>query len=69
MEPIMIFRHSSPNKLDTMSFGTVCKVNPKEYYIQLSTDQENPNWEKMDSVTDEIDAMHRRDVFLNVYNT
>jgi len=49
----MITRSSEPNKLDTAEMGTLCKVtsnNEVIYYIQVSSDSENPKWEKLDDI-------------------
>lgn len=44
----MIVRYGPPSKMDTASYHSICKV-PKnqdtvEIYLQISHDEENPNW-------------------------
>ncbi len=49
----VITRRSEPTKLDTANYLTICQVSRDidywEAYIQLSQDQENPNWEYLGS--------------------
>lgn len=52
-----ITRTSEPTKLDTARYRSLCKVinssHPELVYIQLSKDQENPNWFLLGSMVDE----------------
>ena len=47
----VIKRYNSPNKLDTANYLTLCQVgyegasdNMCDYYIQISKNEEIPNW-------------------------
>jgi hypothetical protein len=54
----MLIRHSEPNKYDQAPYGTQLCVkltdDELEYYIQLSNDEENPRWEKFDTLPQKI---------------
>lgn len=40
---VIITRYAEPTLQDMASYLTVCKVDDR-YYLQLSKDEENPNW-------------------------
>jgi hypothetical protein len=45
---LILTRRSQPGELDQHPYGTACKVNIHEthdIYIQISEDEEHPNWE------------------------
>ena len=57
-KPFVITRHSRPTILDTAQKGTLCKVFegfdiPFSFYIQISSDEEMPNWVKLEAQTEE----------------
>jgi hypothetical protein len=45
-EPLTITRRTTPTKQDTAEYQTHCIVhdNPDVVWIQMSHDEENPNW-------------------------
>lgn len=52
VSPTIIERYGSPNILDQSPYGTVCKVsnhNKDTYdiYVQVSADEESPEWEHL----------------------
>lgn len=56
--PLVITRHSGPTLLDTAKKGTLCRVFegfdiPFSFYMQISTDEELPNWVRLEAKTEE----------------
>lgn len=46
-----LIRRSEPTKFDHAPEGTLCRVvslTKEDIYIQRSSDEENPRWEKID---------------------
>lgn len=48
----MLIRHGEPSKYDYSPFGTICKciktLNDEfEIYVQMSNDEESPQWERL----------------------
>jgi len=56
-KPFVITRHSRPTILDTAQKGTLCKVSEgfdiPTYYLQISSNEESPNWVKLEAKTEE----------------
>jgi hypothetical protein len=57
-KPLVITRYASPTILDTAQKGTLCKVFtgfdvPCTFYIQISSNEELPNWVKLEANTEE----------------
>jgi hypothetical protein len=52
-----ITRISEPSDLDTAEYGTLCKVSnlsiPALFYMQTSTDAQNPRWLRLDGIQEE----------------
>lgn len=57
-KPFIITRYSRPTILDTAKKGTLCRVYegfdiPYTFYTQISSDEELPNWVKLEANTEE----------------
>ena len=55
--PRRIFRYGPPGRLDNAPFGTEClTTQAKLLYVQLSHDEDTPNWILIGPPTDEKDT-------------
>ncbi len=52
--PTLITRYGPPSKMDMAPTLSVCKVvsssSETQFYVQLSSDDEDPKWEKLDDI-------------------
>lgn len=57
----MLIRYGEPNKYDQAPRGTQCCVflseSKKEYYVQLNDDEENPRWERVEFISNNIELL------------
>lgn len=58
----MIERFGPPSKMDSCPHGTLCKVanslNKVEIYIQISHDENNPNWISLGLYNQDVSNEH-----------
>lgn len=64
----IINRYSSPGKYDHAPYRTLCKIEKEdkiELYIQNSLDEENPNWQYINTFSKNIDIQNELDAYIN----
>lgn len=54
--PTKIYRCAPPSPLDTADYLTLCHVENGQYYIQLSHDENQPNWQLFEGSEDEAES-------------
>ena len=63
--PPMVTRFGQPSKMDTSPFGTICKVschpNSFDIYLQISHDENEPNWTCLGSYNSDVADQHIHD--------
>jgi hypothetical protein len=64
---MLIIRHSKPSKHDVCCYGSVCKslkVHSDEFdiYVQMSENQDNPNWEKAGTFTPKTEELVTQEI-------
>lgn len=56
---LILIRNSEPGEYDQHPYGTACKIQRQEtydIYLQVSHDEDNPNWELLGNYHDKSDT-------------